>query len=206
MTVSRFASILVALTCVHIFANPLETACTQADGDAWIETGNSLASPFRVAGRADICATGFELFEDPETSATYLFAAPLELGLRARRQVFRLDYGSGRSTLIGELPASAESTGSLAFVDLFQQGGSIFQDRYTVASSGVLRDPTSFELVFEGVVCIKSNSTCRPNISSCTDCKSIKATRLVPICLKHLGGTSLVLHSNACRDLMVLVE
>lgn len=208
MTVSRFVSLLVGLAFTCAYGSPIETTCIQADADALVEIKKWSASPFRILGRADVCIKGFELIEEPQASMTYLLAAPLELGLRTRRQVFRLNHNSGESTLIGELPASAESTGGLTFIDSFQQGGSIFQDSYVMDASGVKRNPTSFELIFEGAVCVRSNNAaCRPEMSTCRDCMSLKkATRLKPLCLKHSGGISSVLPLSSCQDLVVYVD
>jgi hypothetical protein len=194
--------------CNHVVGAAPEQACISEGENAWIKIQHAKSASFKIPGRSDICSGGFELIEETGKPTTYMLAAPIELGLRAQRQVFRLDHASGGSTLIGELPASAQSSSHLHFIDAFQQGGSVFQDRYSIDSLGVNRDPTTLELVFDGKVCTNSRGDVyQLELSDRKDCgKLVEATRSKPLCLSHSNGATLVLPLTDCRDLKAIVE
>ena len=192
--------------CAAVTVNSESTCRTEAS-DAVVNIVSSTSQEFTITGRADICSGGFEIISSKSGGFKYLLAAPIELGLSAKRQVYILNHETGASSSIGELPASAEQVADLIFSNKYQEGASIFQDRYAISKSNVNREPSSIELAFEGQVCLDiKNHVYRPDLSSRPACKrSIKASRSRPICLLHRTNTSAVVPLAKCSALKTLM-
>lgn len=188
--------------------NNNDNSCRSQGQDAIVTTNAPTTMEFRISNREDICSGGFEIIARHGDINQYLLASPMELGLRANAQVFLLKTSSNTALLIGELPMTADYTGNLRFIDTFQEGGSIFQNRYSINASNVTRHPQSLELAFEGTICVRSVSgVYRMDISPTQKCEQkVQATRRKPICILHNSTRAYIAPGAKCKALQSFIE
>jgi hypothetical protein len=128
---------------------------------------------------------------------------PAELGLTSKNAVYRTSFLTGVAQQIGELPASAEKRDARIYVDIVQQGGSIFLNTYTIQWNHVELSTASLELVIAGKVCILPVERVQSlNTGSGLECnRAVNATFSNPICISHTAQESRLANRAVCRDL-----
>jgi hypothetical protein len=157
-----------------------------------------------VTGRPDLCISGFEFLPDLHSRTTgLLLAAPSELGLSAKNTVYRVSFESSAVREIGEIPASASPGKNGTYVNILQDGGSIYQTIYTVRQDRVEISSESLELVIDGTVCLAPATNVRTiEAADGGDCpKMVIASFSNPICIAHNGGESRSAPRSACAAL-----
>lgn len=192
-----------------IFANTLnidvrDISCAVNGKDAQLFFFKSNTAPVTITSRADICAMGFEYFPSRGNPiAGILLSAPIELGLKAKNNVYRISFENGVSKIIGELPVTAEQIAEDVFQDIFQEGGSIFLNMYTITSDRLELAPRSYEMVFDGVLCIHSDGRVTlKGISNSTSCSNIRrATSETPLCVAHNASNARLTSMRECKKL-----
>ncbi len=182
-----------------------QLGCKVAGDGAMIFRAEHEDIAIEIVGRADICSNGFEWLEQPKSVGTgYIIAAPLELGLQAKSTVFRLSFLDRTSYLVGELPAAAESVGKFQFINIFQELGSVFLDRYELSERDVRFLGTERELIFEGSVCLSNGGNVLRKLStSRSHCKKIlQASFESPVCLRYVGDHAVLASAKDCSKLL----
>lgn len=158
-----------------------------------------------VPHRADICEAGFDF--EPAAGAPVrgrVILAPRELGLNARRSVLRVDLLAGTIRLLGELPAAAERKAAGVYEQVTQEGGSLFLASFKIDDDRVQVAPVSFELVFDGELCVDEAHAVRVlGLGVDPPCSQrVQATRISPVCLAHRADSHRVVALGRCRPLM----
>jgi hypothetical protein len=181
--------------------------CRSDGADAVITFKAAALNEYAIVGRSDICDNGYEIVEDKPSGVVYLLAAPMELGLRAKRQVFRIDAVGEKVTNIGEIPASAERVTESVFVDSYQEGASVFQEKYKIEKDRVAREPASLELIFDGSVCTSAPTAIyNPRLTVGQGCKRVvNVVPSRPVCILHKGATSKIAPIAKCAPLRALI-
>ena len=184
--------------------NVQTVSCSSSGSDAKLTYANRLSTPVILKGRGYMCETGFEfLSHRNQKLAGILLVAPTELGLRAKNIVYQISFQDGSANIIGELPVSSERTGDARFLDVFQEGGSAFLDRYDITSNGVSRNPITLELVFDGRLCVQHKEDVwnleTGGKKTCT--KIATASFEGPVCLVHKTGKARLSSRRACKPL-----
>ena len=179
-------------------------SCSPSGGDARLSHANNQATPVVLKNRSDVCTAGFEFLPDPgQMLSGIVLAAPSELGLRAKNFVYRISFQDGSVVHIGELPVSSEQADDGSFWDVFQEGGSVFLNKYEVASREIRLRPVSLELVLDGCVCIqRKNDVWNIETGVKKPCKKIAVASFTsPLCLVHEGGKARLSPRLACKEL-----
>lgn len=151
-----------------------------------------------------MCETGFEFLADQgQTVKGIVLAAPSELGLRAKNIVYRVSFDDGSVREIGELPVSSEQTKNGVFLDVFQEGGSVFLDKYDITWNSVKHNSITLELVIEGRLCVQNKEDVwnleTANKRTCG--KVATGSFANPLCLVHKAGKARLSRRPACKEL-----
>lgn len=179
-------------------------SCLSSGSDAKLTHTNCPSTPVVLKGRSGVCETGFEFLADQgQTVKGIVLAAPSKLGLRAKYVVYRVSFDDGSVREVGELPVSAEQTKNGVFLDVFQEGGSVFLDRYDITSNSVRHSPITLELVIDGQLCVqhKENVWNLGTADKRTCGKIATASFANPLCLVHKTGKARLSHRAACKEL-----
>lgn len=179
-------------------------SCSQSGNDAKLAHTNLQTIPVVLRERSDVCEAGFEFLPNPgQPLAGIVLAAPTELGLRAKNIVYRVSFQDGSATRIGELPISSVRTVGGFFLDVFQESGSVFLDRYELGSNSVKHSPVSLELALNGRFCIQhKDDVWNMETSSNKLCGKIaRASFTSPLCLIHETGKARLSPRLACKEL-----
>lgn len=158
----------------------------------------------RLQGKGEVCANGFTFIRDAEDERRgFLLISPTELGLNAKYSVYRISFIKSIAVSIGELPVSAAEIKRGVFVNVHQEGGSVYMEKYKLTPTQVERDPIGFELVMDGDVCIDKNSLVKnANQTTKSSCaKVMQATFKTPVCLTHKNGAAFLSPRTACKDI-----
>ena len=108
-----------------------------------------------LPGRPDVCDYGLEFRPDAASPMNgFIILPPKYLGLASKSEVHRTSFVTGETRLIGELPASAERRSTTVYIDIVQQGGSIYLNTYPLKDDRIEISPTALELVVSGDVCL----------------------------------------------------
>jgi len=179
-------------------------SCTPVGNDAMLFHASRQDKPVQLKGRGDVCEAGLEYIPAPgQTLTGIVLAAPTELGLRAKTDVYHISFQDGSAVRIGDLPASSERTVAWRFVDVFQEGEAVFLDRYDVTPSLVKRRPVSLELMFDGRLCVqhKDNVWNMETGEKRTCSKIVGASFANPLCIIHETGKARLGPRLACKEL-----
>lgn len=178
--------------------------CSENGPDAILTHVNQQETQVTLPNRRDVCEAGFEFMPDKGQPLTGLvLAAPIELGLHAKNTVFRVSFQDGMAKRLGELPVSAVHTSSGSFVDVFQEGGSVFLERYEVSTTQIKRTDAALELVIDGHICVQQkNDVWIIEISDGRSCrKRIVASASKPRCVVHEDSKAMLSPRQACKEL-----
>ena len=177
----------------------------RTDGlDALLQLTGKPGNAVTLTGAAHACAAGWEVIWTQIKPATgYVITSPKELGLRAKGDVYRVNFAGRTAFLIGELPATATRISGLAFSDLYQEAGAIYMDRYELLDTAVHVLGTDLELVLDGDVCVLGpKGAFRFGISDEQQCgQKVSATMQAPVCLRHRDDKAEVVATSECSAL-----
>lgn len=181
-----------------------EISCVSSGNAVRLFHINAAAKPVLLKDINDVCEAGFEFHSDADQTLTgIVVTVPSELGLRAKNSLYRVSFKEGTALLIGELPVSSERIGAGVYLDVFQEGGSIFLDRYNVTSDLVRLAPASLELVLDGRLCVqRKDDVWNMDTSIKKSCSQIiLASFKSPVCLAHKIGKAKLLPRLACKEI-----
>ena len=197
-------SIALSVSTHALRAEVQSVSCLSSGSDAKLTHANCPSTPVVLKGRSVVCETGFEFFPDRGQTVTgIVLAAPSELGLRAKNIVYRVSFDDGSVKEIGELPVSSEQTTNGVFLDVFQEGGSVFLDKYDITSNSVKHNPVTLELVIDGRLCVQhKDDVWNLETADKRTCGKIATASFAnPLCLVHKTGKARLSHRPVCKEL-----
>ncbi|MEK8035050.1 hypothetical protein AACH06_29895 [Ideonella sp. DXS29W] len=179
--------------------------CSEANSQIQLELiGSTSSLPVSLPNITDGCQRSFEFIESSTNSLEGLVRiSPIELGLNAQNEVYRITFKGGSARRIGEIPAGAESAGHNTFVHIIQQGYSIYKNTYIASETNISLSGESLELVTGGTICAEAGKNAYAlDISSNRDCKRrIEASYKKPVCLTHSGQITTQSKLDRCSEL-----
>ncbi|MEK8034980.1 hypothetical protein AACH06_29545 [Ideonella sp. DXS29W] len=179
--------------------------CSETNAHVQLELiGFPAPLPVQLLDITDGCRRGFEFVESStDQLAGLIRVSPIELGLNAQNEVYRIAFKDGTAKRIGNIPAGAEPAGDNKFIHIIQQGHSIYKSTYIATETRISLSGESLELVTGGVICAESGRNAYAlDISSNTNCKRrIKASHEKPVCLIHSGPTTTQTRLDRCSEL-----
>lgn len=205
------------LLCAAWFVLPLaahaataaELQCRVVEGDgvgdgAGLSLKDLPGKELVIRRRADVCGAGVVFVpEAGQPRRGLLLLAPKELGLRARNEVWRVNFDDPSQLRLGELPVSAEPVSPGVYQDLVQEGGSMFLQRYLVGAEAVVPADDSVELVFDGELCVDKPAAVFVRGIGNGPCRQRqKLSMAKPACVQHRAGAASLVPAKACEPLM----
>lgn len=194
--------------CLSIFVSPragvaLGISCEATESASLFSITSNAPRKIQIPGRSDACASGFEFLpESPGSASGLLILSPSELDLRSTNTIYRVSFRTGDVLKLGNISASAERKGG-GYVDIFQEGGSIYMMEYVIGSSAVELSANSLELVIDGAVCLLPATSVRSTAGLVDpDCrKTTHGSFSNPICIAHEGKSSRQVNRAICKEL-----
>lgn len=200
-----FLFTVVLSVSTHALSAEMQTiSCSPSGSDAKLTHSNCPSTPVVLKGRSDVCELGFEFLPHPDQPlAGIVLAAPIELSLQAKNVVYRVSFHDGSAKNIGELPVSSEQTTGGVFLNVFQEGGSAFLEKYVITPNSVNHNPITLELVIDGRLCVQNKGDVwNLEVAVKRTCGKITTASFTnPLCLVHKTGKARLSHRSVCKEL-----
>lgn len=183
-------------------ANSQTLSCMDTHDGIIIFHTNTPERRAHIKNTSSNCASGFTFIQDRNRKMSgYIITPPKELGLNAKQSVYYTPFNKGANTYIGELPSSANENEEGLFINVLQQGGSIYLEKYKLTPTKIEASPETLELLVDGIACIQNPSdvwqiTFHGN-RVCN--KKAKASSKHPICLSYNNGKATLSPLSICK-------